>query len=100
MLKVEQVTKFVEDVASDLPKYGLAKTILQITFSSFASENTPESTAGEHPIATIAFGKNEGGTFMPDSATSPHRRGSGGLLDNIFADPLQCRSWPSFAQAR
>ena len=25
LLKVEQVTKFVEDVASDLPKYGLDK---------------------------------------------------------------------------
>src|SRR3954453_4809655 len=60
LIKVEQVTKFVEDVASDLPKYGLDKPQLQVTFSSFSSENTPESTAGEHPFATIAFGKVDG----------------------------------------
>src|SRR5438874_626516 len=60
LMKAEQVTKFVEDVASDLTKYGLDKPQLQVTFSSFASENTPESTAGEHPFATIAFGKVDG----------------------------------------
>lgn len=89
-LKVEQVTKFVEDVASDLPKYGLDKPQLQVTFSSFASENTPESTAGEHPFATIAFGKVEGENVFARLGDEPFivavRRG---LLDNIFADPLQ-----------
>ena len=60
LLKNEQVTKFVEDVASDLPKYGLDKPQLQLTFSSFASENTAETTAGEHPFATVAFGKTDG----------------------------------------
>ena len=60
LLKNEQVTKFVEDVASDLPKYGLDKPQLQLTFSSFASENTAETTAGEHPFATVAFGKIDG----------------------------------------
>src|SRR5256714_1156520 len=66
LLKAEQVTKFVEDVASDLPKYGLDKPQLQMTFSSFASENTPESTAGEQPFATVAVGKKEcGDIFSP-----------------------------------
>ncbi len=41
-LQNERVTKFVEDVASNLPKYGLDKPQLQLTFSSFASENTEE----------------------------------------------------------
>jgi hypothetical protein len=90
LLKVEQVTKFVEDVASDLPKYGLDKPQLQVTFSSFASENTPESTAGEHPFATIAFGKVEGDNVFARLGDEPFivavRRS---LLDNIFADPLQ-----------
>jgi hypothetical protein len=90
MLKVEQVTKFVEDVASDLPKYGLDKPQLQVTFSSFASENTPESTAGEHPFATIAFGKVDGDNVYARLGDEPFivavRRS---LLDNIFADPLQ-----------
>ncbi|MEP6777851.1 MAG: DUF4340 domain-containing protein, partial [Chthoniobacterales bacterium] len=59
-LRNEQVTKFVEDVASDLAKYGLDKPQLQLTFSSFASENTAETAAGEHPFATLAFGKSDG----------------------------------------
>src|SRR6185436_907779 len=42
LLQNEQVTKFVEDTASDLAKYGLDKPAAQLTFSSFASENTPE----------------------------------------------------------
>jgi hypothetical protein len=90
LLKVEQVTKFVEDVAADLPKYGLDKPQLQLTFSSFASENTPETTAGEHSFATIAFGKVEGENVFARLGDEPFivavRRG---LLDSIFADPLQ-----------
>ena len=90
LLRAEQVTKFVEDVASDLPKYGLDKPQLQLTFSSFASENTPETTAGEHPFATLAFGKVDGDNIYARLGDEPFivavRRG---LLDNIFADPLQ-----------
>jgi hypothetical protein len=90
LLKNEQVTKFVEDVASDLPKYGLDKPQLQVTFSSFASENTAETQAGEHPFATIAFGKAEGESIYARLGDEPFvvavRRA---LLDNIFVDPLQ-----------
>ena len=59
-LKNEQVTKFVADVASELGKYGLDKPSLQITLSSFASENTAETKAGEQPFAVLSFGKIEG----------------------------------------
>jgi uncharacterized protein DUF4340 len=90
LIRAEQVTKFVEDVASDLPKYGLDKPQLQVTLSSFASENTAETTAGEKPIATIAFGKQEGEEVFARLGDEPFivsvRRS---LLDNIFADPLQ-----------
>jgi Domain of unknown function (DUF4340) len=90
LLKNEQVTKFVEDVASDLPKYGLDKPQLQLTFSSFASENTAETTAGEHPFATVAFGKADGDNIYARLGDEPFvvavRRA---LLDNIFTDPLQ-----------
>lgn len=90
LLKNEQVTKFVEDVASDLPKYGLDKPQLQLTFSSFASENTAETTAGEHPFATVAFGKTDGDNVYARLGDEPFvvavRRA---LLDNIFTDPLQ-----------
>ena len=59
-LNEQQVTRFVADTASDLPKYGLDQPQLRLTFSSFASENTAETAAGEHPFLTLSFGKIEG----------------------------------------
>jgi len=90
LLAGEQVTNFVADVASDLPKYGLDKPQLTVTLSSFASENTAETKAGEHPLATIAFGKIDGENIFARVGEEPfvvavHRS----TLDNIFGDPLQ-----------
>jgi Domain of unknown function (DUF4340) len=89
-LQNEQVTKFVEDVASNLPKYGLNTPQLQLTFSSFASENTAETKAGEQPFVTIAFGKDEDGNVYARLTDEPFvvavRRG---LLDQIPPDPLR-----------
>src|SRR6266566_4196839 len=89
-LQNERVTKFVEDIASNLPKYGLAKPQLQLTFSSFASENTAETKAGEEPFATVAFGKVDGDNIYARLADEPFvvavRRG---LLDRVSTDPLQ-----------
>ena len=89
-LKNEQVTKFVEDVASDLPKYGLDQPQLQLTFSSFASENTAETGAGEHPFATLSFGRSEGDVVYARVGEEPFivavRRA---LLDSIFTHPVQ-----------
>jgi hypothetical protein len=86
----EQVTKFAEEVASDLPKYGLDQPQLQLTFSSFASENTAETKAGERPFATITFGKVDGDNVYARLGDEPFivavRRG---LLEQIFTDPLQ-----------
>jgi len=90
LLSGEQVTNFVADVASDLPKYGLDKPQLTVTLSSFASENTAETNAGEHPLATIAFGKIDGENIFARVGEEPFvvavQRST---LDNIFADPLQ-----------
>src|SRR3954466_4669954 len=98
LIRAEQVTKFVEDVASDLPKYGLDKPQLQVTFSSFASENTAETTAGEKPFATIAFGKIEGEDVFARLGDEPFGVGvRRRLLDDIFADPLQ---WQELAVFR
>jgi len=89
-LQNERVTRFVEDIASSLPKYGLDKPQLQLTFSSFASENTAETKAGEQPFAAIAFGKGEGDNVYTRLSDEPFvvavRRG---LLDQISPDPLQ-----------
>ena len=91
LLSGELVTNFVADVASDLPKYGLDKPQVTVTLSSFASENTAETTAGEHPLATIAFGKVDGDNVFARVGEEPFvvavRRS---MLDSIFADPL---SW-------
>jgi hypothetical protein len=89
-LQNEQVTKFVEDVASNLPKYGLDKPQLKLTFSSFASENTAETKAGEQPFTTIMFGKIDGDNIYARLADEPfivaiHR----GLIDQMFTDPVQ-----------
>jgi hypothetical protein len=89
-LQNEQVTKFVEDVASNLGRYGLDKPQLTVTFSSFASENTAETKAGEQPFASVAFGKVEGNDVYARVGDEPFvvavRKA---LLDQIFADPLQ-----------
>jgi len=88
-LQNERVTRFVEDVASNLPKYGLDKPQIQLTFSSFASENTAETKAGEQPFAGIALGKLEGDNVYARLTDEPFvvavRRG---LLDQISPDPL------------
>jgi hypothetical protein len=89
-LQNERVTKFVEDVASNLPKYGLDKPRLQLTFSSFASENTAETKAGEQPFATLAFGKDDGDNIYARLTDEPFvvavRRG---LVNQIPNDALQ-----------
>lgn len=89
-LRNEQVASFVEDVASDLAKYGLDKPPLQLTFSSFSSENTAETAAGEHSFATLSFGKIDGENVYARLGDEPFivaiKRT---LLDNILVDPLQ-----------
>jgi hypothetical protein len=57
----DEVSEFVSDTATDLGKYGLDQPRLRITFSSFASENTAESNAGEVVLSTLEFGKSENG---------------------------------------
>jgi Domain of unknown function (DUF4340) len=94
-LQNEQVTRFVEDVASNLPKYGLDKPQLTLTFSSFASENTAETKAGEQPFTSVAFGKVEGNDVYARVGDEPFvvavRKT---LVDQIFTDPLQ---WQNLA---
>jgi hypothetical protein len=55
----QKVTRFIEG-AADLKEFGLDQPQLRITFSSYASENTAESAAGDQPIASVHFGKVEG----------------------------------------
>jgi len=90
LMQGEKVTKFVEDVASNLPKYSLDKPQLTVTFSSFASENTAETKAGEQPFASVAFGRADSDSVYARVGDEPFvvavRRT---LLDQILTDPLQ-----------
>lgn len=71
-LRALKVTGFVSDVATDLPKYGLDKPQLRITFSSYASGNTAESTAGEDTILSVALGASEGNAVYARLESEPY----------------------------
>ncbi|MBV9489386.1 MAG: DUF4340 domain-containing protein [Verrucomicrobia bacterium] len=57
----QEVAAFVNDAAVDLARYGLDQPGRSITFSSYASENTAETTAGETPVCNLSLGKSENG---------------------------------------
>jgi hypothetical protein len=88
-LNAAQVASFVADSAADLAKYGLDHPSMQVTFSSFASENTAETNAGEKTIATVSFGKADGANVYarveeePFVVAVPQT-----VLDGIPTDPL------------
>lgn len=89
-LQNRQITAFVADVASDLPKYGLDKPSLKVTFSAFASENTAESKAGETPIVTVAFGRVEGDVVYARLESEPYVVSvAKQVLDSILTDPAR-----------
>ncbi len=97
-LNNQEVTKFIADTASDLPKYGLDQPPVKLTFSSFASENTAESKAGEHPFLTLSLGKVEGDEVYARVGEEPfivavHRA----LLDQIWVDPLRWQALTIFS---
>ena len=89
-LQSTQVASFEADVATDLPKYGLDAPAVKVTLSSYASENTPETKAGERPIVTVLFGKSEGDKVYakldeePFIVTLPKS-----VLETIRTDPIQ-----------
>jgi len=59
-LQSAETINFVADLATDPGQYGLAEPPLKIRLSSFASENTAETKAGEKPILSLLFGTIEG----------------------------------------
>lgn len=70
-LQGAMVENFVADSAADLAKYGLAEPKVVVTFSSYASENTAESNAGESEIVSLAFGNSEEGNVYAHIAAEP-----------------------------
>ncbi len=77
-----EVSDFVSDTATDLTKYGLDQPKLKITFSSYSSENTAESNAGETVLATLAFGNSENGVTYARLGEEPYIFS---ITDQLFA---------------
>ena len=68
----DEITEFVSDTATDLVKYGLDRPKLKITFSSYSSENTAESNAGEVVLSTLEFGNSENGVTYARQEEEPY----------------------------
>ena len=89
-LQTHEVTEFVTDVASDVAKYGLDKPRIKVTLSSFASENTAETKAGEKAIVSVLFGNIGGENVFAKVEEEPFIVSvSRVLLDSIPSDPIQ-----------
>src|SRR5207244_668251 len=72
------------------PKYGLDRPQVKLTFSSYASENTAETKAGEKPIVSIFFGKTENGNIYARVEDEPFIVSvSEAITDVLLTDPLQ-----------
>ena len=89
-LQNQLVTAFVSDVATDLPKYGLDQPQVKVAFSSYASENTAETKAGEEPLETILFGKVDGDNVYAKLDDEPFIVSvPKSILEGIYKDPLK-----------
>jgi len=91
-LQDREVSAFVTDVASDLSKYGLDHPRERLTFSSYSSENTAETRAGDHPFLSVDFGNSVGKTVYARVADEPFIVSvSKTFVDAIAAGPAQWR---------
>jgi len=89
-LAAASVIDFVADVATDLPKYGLDQPVVKVTLSSFSSENTAETKAGEKPIVTVLFGKRAETKVFAKLDEDPFILSTpDSILETIVTDPLQ-----------
>lgn len=96
-LSGREVTAFVSDVATDLEKFGLATPQMKVTLSSYASENTAESTAGENPIVTVLFGAEQDGQVFARLEEEPFIVSvERAVLDAVHADPALWRDLTVF----
>lgn len=84
------VVRFVADSASDLAPFGLAQPSAKITLSSYASENTAETSSGDKPLAVLLLGKFEGDAGYAKLDDEPFVVAVPRLIfDNVWTDPIQ-----------
>lgn len=95
-LQDAEVVKFVSDIATDLGKYGLAQPRLKVRLSSYSSENTAETRAGEKPILTLLFGMDEDGAVYAKLEEEPFIVSvSKALVESIPKDQASLQPLPS-----
>lgn len=95
-LQGAEVVKFVSDIAADLGKYGLAQPRLKVRLSSYSSENTAETRAGEKPIVTLLLGMNEDGATYAKLEEEPFIVSvSKALVESIPKDQASLQPLPS-----
>ncbi len=60
MLTEAKVLEYLPLTTENLRKSGLDHPVGTIAFDAWLSENTPETTAGRHPVVTFAIGRRDG----------------------------------------
>ena len=89
-LTTARSVRFVEDVGSDLKKYGLDQPSATVTLSSYSTEGTPESTPGDKPIAKLILGSSDGVGVYAKLDDEPYIIAvPKTLTEKIWTDPLQ-----------
>jgi hypothetical protein len=61
LLASARATEYLPLTEENLRKTGLDKPAMRIFFDAWLSENTPETTAGRHPVLALAVGRQESG---------------------------------------
>ena len=88
-LQTAEALQFVADIAPNLAQYSLAEPRLRVTLSSYSSENTPESKAGEKVLSTLLFGPIEGDSAYCKLEEEPFIVSAPKLLiEQIPTDPV------------
>jgi len=91
-LQKQKIVSFVDDVGTDLAKYGLDHPQREVVFSSYASANTPESNAGTEALLKFQIGNPTGAddlVYARTDATPSIFTIHQSLLDELPADPVQ-----------
>jgi len=89
LLTNTKVVRFSPATTGILQKAGLEKPQLRIEFLSYATENTPESLAGEQAVLGLSFGSSTEGGLVPTRADQSPEVAfvPGEILKQIPQDP-------------
>jgi hypothetical protein len=71
-----------------LSRYGLDHPAMRLVFASYASGNTAESNAGEHPFLTLELGREEAGVVYARVVEDPSMEPAIVTVDRALLDAL------------